>query len=32
HKMKVAQQGKGPLVESWTEILIKEFWSDYYSK
>ena len=32
HKMKVAQQGKGPLVESWTETMIKEFWSDYYSK
>src|SRR3989344_3559839 len=32
NKIKAAQQGKGPLVESWTEIMIKEFWSDNYSK
>lgn len=26
------QQGKGPKVESWTEIVIKEFWRDYLSR
>lgn len=30
--MKQAQLGKGPNVETWTEIMLREFWPDYRGK